>query len=1087
MKPQFKTMNTSLNRRTFLGTMAGASAGIWLSVSDRVVGAAPIPDSLVEGFAQPPDSARPWVYWFWINGNISKEGITADLEAMQRVGIGGVLIMEVDGQPQGPIAFGTEPWRELFRFACQEAARLGMVINMNNGAGWTGSGGPWNTPEMSMQRVYHSELAVEGGRRFEGELPRPQVTAAGQESSPGSGYYRDIAVIAFPTPKEGAYRIPDFQFKAAFQAESTPPSETRRGFPWFPVFPITPERAPVDASIDRRQILDLTDRYRDGRLGWEVPPGHWTVLRFGHGSTGKSNHPSPAAGLGLECDKLNKAAVAAHFNKFVGDIMALAGPLTGKTLVSVHVDSWEVGAQNWTPLFADEFRKRCGYDLRPFLPAMTGRVIGDAEITERFLWDLRRTISDLIAENYAGHLRELSNQAGIRFSMEALDGDPFDEIRVAGEANEPQTEFWYRRESQAVGQSGDCSESAYRTYAWTPAMVSAGHLYGRRIIPAEAFTAVPGENWLAHPALLKPQGDWAFCAGINRFIFHRYAMQPWLHRQPGMTMAFWGLHYERTQTWWEESKPWHEYLTRCQYLLQNGKFVADLLYLQAEAVPNRFMPPGVDYSNPVPPDPPGYNFDGCTADVVLRRISIKEGRIVLPDGMSYRLMVLPSRGEQVMAGVMTPELAKKIEALVNEGMVVVGPPPVKSPSLMNYPQCDAELLQVVGRLWGDTQQPGERRVGKGRVIWGRTPQAVLAAMGVPPDFSCGTPAPFRYIHRRAEDGSEVYFVANKQNAPTEAICNFRLSGRRPEFWWPETGRIERPAMYREADGITSLPVCLPEFGSVFVVFRPDAAPESDRLAAITCNDRPLITGMGNMIQVSRTEAGAYESLVRQPGRYRLNLADGRDQIVDGTALSAPLKVAGPWEVQFTPGWGAPPRIELPELISWSEHPDPGVRYFSGSATYAKTLQIPAALLGQGNVLFLDLGKVQVMARVRLNGRELGILWQKPFRIDITSAARAGANALELIVVNLWPNRLIGDANLPEDCEWPDAGAPAGGAGTKSTPQNLAKYPQWLLDGKPSPTGRFTFSIIKVWPKDAPLIESGLIGPVMLQPAMNWKR
>jgi hypothetical protein len=366
--------------------------------------------------------------------------------------------------------------------------------------------------------------------------------------------------------------------------------------------------------------------------------------------------------------------------------------------------------------------------------------------------------------------------------------------------------------------------------------------------------------------LLKPQGDWAFCAGINRFIFHRYAMQPWLNRKPGMTMAFWGVHYERTQTWWEESKPWHEYLTRCQYLLQNGRFVADILFLQAEAFPNRFMPPGVDYSNPVPPDPPGYNFDGCTADVVFKRIAIQDGRIVLPDGMSYRAMVLPKEGEQVMAGVMTPALAKKIESLVNEGMVVVGPPPVKSPSLMNYPACDTELQQVAGRLWGDTRMPGERRTGKGRVIWGKTPQEVLVSMGVPQDFSCGAPAPFRYIHRRADDGSEVYFVANKQNAPTEAICSFRVSGRRPEFWWPETGRIERPAMYSQSNGITSLPVWLPEFGSVFVVFRQGATPESDRLTAIMRNDSALTADIGSKIRVSRSQDGACESLVWQPGR-----------------------------------------------------------------------------------------------------------------------------------------------------------------------------------------------------------------------------
>ncbi|MEI6679409.1 MAG: glycosyl hydrolase, partial [Mariniphaga sp.] len=693
----------TLNRRVFLkgvvGGTAGIVAGCWINFAPANAANTLAPDDLSGGFLNPPDDTRPWVYWFWINGNISREGITADLEAMQRVGIGGVLIMEVDGSPQGPVAFGTENWKEMFRFACVEANRLSLEITMNDGAGWTGSGGPWNTPENSMQRVYHSEITVDGGQVYSNELPQPNVKNGKAESSVQKSkagqpeYYRDIAIIAFPTPTNTGYKNEDIDLKAGYIAGSTPPSVKTGGVGRFKVFPVSIDPAPPTAVIDQNRIIDLTGHFSNGRLTWDVPPGNWTITRFGHGSTGATNHPAPTAGMGLECDKMSKEAVENHFNKFIGEVMKLAGSLTGKTLVGTHVDSWEVGGQSWTKAFPEEFKKRCGYDITPFLPAMTGRIIGSAEITERFLWDLRFTISELIAENYAGHMRELSNRHGITFSMEAIDNTPFDEIRVAGQANLPQTEFWYRRETEAAGESGDCFPGVYRSYAWTPAMVSAAHIYGRQIIPSEAFTANRGENWLAHPALLKPQGDWAFCSGINRFIFHRYAMQPWLNRKPGMTMAFWGIHYERTQTWWEETKPWHEYLTRCQYMLQKGLFVADILYMQAEAVPNRFIPPGTDFANPIPPDPPGYNFDGCTADVVFNRITIKDGRIMLPDGMSYRLMVLPSRGEQVMAGVMTIKLARKIEELVNEGMVIVGPPPVRTPGLTNYPENEEELKE----------------------------------------------------------------------------------------------------------------------------------------------------------------------------------------------------------------------------------------------------------------------------------------------------------------------------------------------------------------------------------------------------------
>ena len=1072
----------TLNRRVFIKGVAGGTAGLmagcWLSLSTASATSSDGYQDLSGGFLNPPDDVRPWVYWFWINGNITKEGITADLEAMQRVGIGGVLIMEVDGSPQGPVAFGTTSWQEMFRFACLEAARLGLEINMNDGAGWTGSGGPWNTPENSMQQVLYSEITLDGGRQFNSELPKPRIRKGGipGQEAEEPVYYQDVAVIAFPTPKNESYKTDNIQLKAGFRTISTPPALLRNCNNGFNMLPVKALPAPAEAIINQEKILNLTAGFQDGRLIWDVPAGNWTILRFGHGPTGATNHPAPKAGLGMECDKMSKEAVEIHFNKFLGDIMAVAGPLTGKTLVATHIDSWEVGYQNWTKAFPEEFKKRCGYDIVSFLPALTGRIIGDAEITERFLWDLRFTISELIAENYAGHMRELSNKHGIRFSMEAIDNTPFDEIRVGGQADLPQTEFWYRRESEAVGESGDCFEGVFRTYAWTPAMVSAAHIYGKKIIPSEAFTAVPGENWLAHPALLKPQGDWAFCAGINRFIFHRYAMQPWINRKPGMTMAFWGLHYERTQTWWEESIPWHKYLTRCQYLLQKGLFVADLLYMQAESAPNRFLPPNTNFANPVPPDPPGYNFDGCTADVVFNRISIKDGLIMLPDGMSYRAMVLPSPGDQLMAGVMTVKLARKIEELVTKGMVIIGPPPVKTPGLTDYPHCEEELKQIADRLWGTATDSGERTVGKGRVYWGKTPYEVLSSIGIPEDFTCGKPAPFRYIHRRAEDGSEIYFVSNKQNGEVEATCTFRISKRSPEFWWPESGQTEKPAIYKELNGLTTLPVRLAEFGSVFVVFPPEKNQNADRIVKVTHNGKILTTNIGSKIQISHKNQ-KFESLILVPGQYTLQTSGNKELKIEQAKLPKPIKITGPWDVRFASNWGAPPRVQFPELTSWSEHSEPGVKYFSGKATYHKEFTIPTELIMKDLLLFLDLGEVEVMAVVKLNGKDLGILWKKPFRIDITSAAKAGENSLEITVVNLWPNRLIGDEFLPEDRIWSEEGAAT--PASKTVMQSLKEYPKWFLDGNPSPAGRFTFSIIKVWSKDDTLRRSGLLGPVVL--------
>lgn len=490
----------------------------------------------------------------------------------------------------------------------------------------------------------------------------------------------------------------------------------------------------------------------------------------------------------------------------------------------------------------------------------------------------------------------------------------------------------------------------------------------------------------------------------------------------------------------------------------------------------RFRPPGMDMRSASPPDPPGYNYDGCTAEVVLTRMSVRDGRIELPDGMSYRLLVLPEPGEMPGAGTMTPQLLGRIADLVEQGMIVVGPRPSRSPSLSGHPGCDEEVERLADRLWGDCDgaRVREHPFGKGRVVWGKTPEQVLAEMGLAPDFSCGRTAPFRYIHRRAGDGTELYFVANKESVLVEEVCAFRVRGRRPELWWPESGEIEKPAMYEEADGRMLVRLRLPESGSVFVVFPEDAAVEADRVTAVVRDGRTL-PDASEHIRVWRGREGALESLVWQPGRYMLRTADGRDRHVDVPTLPEPVAITGPWDVHFPPNWGAPERVELPRLVSWTEHADPGIRYFSGRATYRKEIQVPPEMLGNGQRLHLDLGEVQVIATVKLNGRALGVLWKRPHRLDITDAARPGANALEVDVVNLWPNRLIGDANLPEDCEWE---ATFGG-------QKLTRWPSWLQEGRPSPTGRITFATWKVWAKDAPLRSSGLLGPVTLSAAIRF--
>ncbi len=1126
---------------------------------------------LEHNFAQPPNSARPWVLGFALNGNHNRKGITADLEAMARVGIGGVLFMETDqGVPKGPVSFSGPEWREMFQHLVSEASRLGLEVSMHNAAGWTGSGGPWITPELSMQRVVWTETQVAGPQRLDAALPKPQAS---------KDFYRDIAVFAYPTPSVN-YVIPRVDGKAG-GATTRIEISPRASFPTLP----------EGATVRRDAIVDLESKFdRDGRIAWDVPEGQWTLLRMGYTTTGQENYPAPLPGRGLESDKLSKEATEIHFDalldKLISDNQALVGE--GRTLVAAHVDSWEVGAQNWTPKFREEFQRLRGYDPLPLLPVMSGRVIDSLEVSERFLWDIRQTVSDLLADNYTGHLNSLARRHGMRLTHEAYDKMPAMDLVVAGRVDEPMGEFW--------------TLEKFRKGFSVFEMASAAHVYGKAIVGAEAFTANRNEKWQYHPGNIKDIGDWAFTEGVNRFVIHRYAFQPWTDpgRAPGMGMGSWGLHYERTQTWWEQSRGWHEYLARSQYLLQQGLFVADLCFLVPESSPQRSHSP-VKAGNLLPGGHlrPGYNFDVCPPEVVLTRMTVKNGHLVLPDGMRYRMLVLPS------ANTMTPQLLEKIRDLIRAGATVLGLPPLKSPSLAGYPQSDEDIAALASEVWGEGEVPTEfteRTFGKGRVIWGSdlrqpdpiyepttsfglaqwiwymegspsvsaspgkryfrrhmnvdsnspiasaqmaiagddafelwinnrrvgggssrtlrvaewlqpgdnliaividnqsdTPSpaglvaalsiryddgrrqelrtdssweasdlrpmnwpaeanetrywspalvlgpmgmepwgkideeaeaadmipdidlaiGVLEKMGVPPDFSATTP--LRHIHKRIGN-TDVYFLANPEPHEVEALGRFRVTGKHPEFWWPDSGRIEPVSVFESNEKGTSIPLRLDAHGSVFVVFREGAAT-------------PKVTAGGK------------------------NWLD----------FETVQEISGPWELSFPPGWGAPQQVNLEELISWNKHEDPGVKYFSGTAAYNKKFVWNAN--SQASRVFLDLGKVQIMAQVTLNGHDLGTLWKPPFRVEVTDALKPGDNTLEIRVVNLWINRLIGDEQLPEDS-------------VRKLDGTLEEWPEWLNEGKRSPAGRFTFTSHRLWKKDDPLVESGLIGPVLLRSVVS---
>ncbi|HVW21635.1 MAG TPA: glycosyl hydrolase [Opitutaceae bacterium] len=1081
------------------------------------LGASPYASAdLTSGFAQPPASAAPRTWWHWISGNVSREGITADLEAMKAIGLGGAQMFTVDqSDVKGPVVFMSPQWRDLVRDAIKESDRLGLELSIEDGEGWSESGGPWVTPARSMQKVVWAEAYVRGGARIPLSIPQPLTIR---------GYYEDIAVFAFPTlrgdgslagakittsagPAAGlpvtvptpdpahpqwvqvefprARPVSSFRFSTPEPLRDNPaqqwelqasddglnfrhvcnvnthlaatfPEVSARFFRlWLPVLPPRATaltfselnfggyRLPkleaqsgiaVDRDINRffaadlaagrtivpRTIVDLT-----GKSEWNAPAGEWTLLRIGHTSTGITNHPASPATVGLECDKLSAVAVAADLNGgSVGAVISDSKAEMGKGLQYLLCDSWEAGCENWTPLLREEFKRRWGYELEPWLPVLTGRVVGDAEQSQRFLWDFRRLLADLVAVNHYGTMQQIAHQNHLGLYAEAPGINlptVADELQCKGRTDIPMGEFWVGQDWAGRTPYDDAKETA-----------SAAHIYGQNIAAAEAFTARPEfGSWAEDPYSLKALGDLEFCLGINRFVFHRYAHQPWLDRQPGMSMGPWGTNFERTNTWWNDAAAWMAYLSRCQFLLQQGHFAADACYYYGEGAP-------IDTKVDEIRVPAGYDYDVCNTEILLR-MRVQDGRIKLPSGMSYRVLILPDTDR------MTAAVARKIRELVRAGATVMGRRPRLSPSLSDLGAGDNQVQAVAAEVWGDCDGATvrEHRFGAGRIVWN---EDFAKAVGAPADFS-SPDGSLHFIHRDA-DGTQIYFVSNQSSRDVVVPCTFR-DGRYPELWHPDTGKMETPALYHNGTDGCTLPLHLDPSGSVFVVFpKKDYAVAPDQIVSMRIAGEDLALGTDESdVRAAQLPVGlAHRTILEwKPAAFDFTTRTGKRLHAAPVALPAPLTVAGDWVVSFPPKLGAPAQVTLPRLESWTDNILDGVKFFSGTATYAKEIDIPAEFFGPNLRQFLDLGAVKNLARVRINGRDLGVLWKEPFRTEITGAARPGKNRLEIEVTNLWPNRMIGDSYLPA-------------------------------------AQRITWASVQPYKPGSPLLPSGLLGPVVVRSA-----
>ncbi len=1031
----------------------------WVALAAFAAGACAFAGALEDGFANPPNENKPRVWWHWMNGNVSKAGITADLEAMAKAGVGGAHLFDVGCDiPAGPVAFNTPAWDEHVTWAAKEAERLGLEITLVNSSGYSSSGGPWVKPEDAMKKVTFSEAVVKGGETFTGVLP-PQ----GKES----GFYADVATLAFPLPpseSEGgadaalmsmpigtneflvsaskpyvAYGFTlsitydvwrwDQAVKATVwtsddgktfvQADVVEDMVCREGHCDCHVEnnerklvafskPVTGKffRVKIDSphddprpirfevkhfALDKRtslagmntvtyrlrgnvpettgqigrdrvvpleSVVDVTDKLDPGtgKVAWTAPKGGlWCLMRIGCAYNGAKCAPASKYGIGPEVDKLDAAAVGRHFDAYVGKFAKL--PAIKATLV----DSYEVGCQNWTKGLERKFQARWGYSIVPYLACFSGRIVGSVDQSANAFRDFRRVIAELFAENYAGGLRAKCQAAGIELAIEPYGNSPADNTSYAKNVDVPMTEFWVKP-GDALTERGPAVNARV--------VASAAHFWGRKHVDAEAFTAHPnhGGKWLKDPFGLKAVGDWAYAGGVTRMVYHRWAHQPWTEpaRLPGMTMGPWGTHFERTETWWPMVGPWLKYQARCQFLLEQGLPVADLLYYVGDDAPNSGMP-----ANPSKK----LAWDAVGADA-LTALKVENGRLVAPSGATYARLVIPENAHIL-----------------------------------------PESLKELGRL---------RKAGAVFVYGGRSDDGIM-----PDVIVYGTEKPVNWIHRTLKDGRELYFVAYGGDDAATIGCSFRQNGRKPEIWDPETGTIAPAARWRERNGRAEIEFDVKPCDAFFVVF---GKPTKEALPQ----------------EIKRVSA---------------------------PAAARTVSVEGPWALMFPQGWGCPESVPMKTLSSWTTLAGEA-KHFSGIATYVYVGEALRAKLGNvaGKRVWLDLGDVKNLAEVTVNGKTYPVLWKPPFRVDITDAVKEGAPIdLSVRVANLWANRLIGDDREHEDdCTWRGSVL----NGVKEI--GVKEIPQWVKEGKKSPTGRCTFTTWKHWDKNDDLQPSGILGPVYLR-------
>ncbi|GAB4046864.1 glycosyl hydrolase [Spirosoma litoris] len=1074
------------------------------------------PSPLQQGFQTPPNAAQPRVWWHWMNGNITKDGITKDLEWMKRVGIGGFQNFDASlftpNVTPKKLVFMTPEWKDAFKHTTNLAKTLGLEMAIAGSPGWSVTGGPWVEPKDGMKKYVWTETVVEGNKPFSGKLPQPSSAAGKFQNVPLTSanvlggppkeiprYYADAAVIAYRLPAAekplsalnpkisssgGTFALADltdgdlakttmlppmevgqdmwiqFEFDqpqtfkaftivgapaagelAEFRGMpdnrglkvsddgvnfrdvviirgSTVPQSTMailpttarifrftfktekpEGSPFAAMFggssaPGKPQGVPVaelvlhntdridlfeqkagfaawkesthslvktDAdAIPATDVVDLSTKMNaDGTLNWTPPAGKWVVMRLGYSLTGRENHPASPEATGLEVDKLDKVAVRKYIDTYLDMYKdATGGQMGAQGLQYMVLDSYEAGHMTWTKDMPAEFQKRRGYSLTPWLPVLTGRVIQSAEASEKFLWDFRKTIGELIVENHYEVIGDALHARGMKRYTESHENGRIylaDGMDVKRLAEIPMSAMW------TPGSLAGGSNEEVRSEADIREAASVAHIYGQPFVAAESMTSV-GNGFSWHPEKLKRTADLEMASGLNRFVIHTSVHQPLDDKKPGFSLGPFGQYFTRQETWAEQAKAWTDYLSRSCFLLQQGRPVVDVLYYYGEN--NNITQ---ICAEKLPDIPAGYAFDFVNATALKNALRIEGGKIVAQSGQQYRLLVLDGS-----AKLMTLPVLKKLGELVKSGLNVIGEKPERSPSLSDN---STEFTTLVNQIWSNPNV-STKPIG-----------TVLGEMGVQKDMDIiQANSKILYVHRQTND-SDIYWLDNRSENPSEAQISFRVTGKVPQLWNPQTGKLEKVS-YQQRDGRTIIPLTFESWGAYFVVFHDKSTVASYTTPAVT--ESPVAS------------------------------------------------ITGAWNVHFQEGRGAPQQTTMTSLASLTESAEPGIKYFSGTATYDNSFDLPAR--GKNASYLLDLGDVKNIAEVIVNGKSVGTVWKKPFRVDISKALKPGRNSVQVKVTNLWVNRLIGDA-------------------------------------QPGVTNKITYTTLPFYRADSPVLSSGLLGPV----------